>query len=603
MTENDLATRDATGDSATRTLADLEAENRHLRAALALAGIDVERLNIGRIAVEAEFRAQLARSRAQTADVRREIRDVRAGAVADGVAHRRALAEAASDLAASQDVVAALRSSRAALALSEERLSFAIAASGSLGWWDWDVPADLVYAGERFAQMFGVDPAAAEAGAPLSAFVSGIHADDRDWVGERIARALAAGGDFSEEYRLRAADGAVTWVHARGRCYHDADGRPARFPGVVLDITERRAADLRKDALVELGDRLRDLEEVGWIAHTAAEIMARALDATRAGYGTVDPAEETVLVHPDWRVPGTASIAGAHHFRAYGSFIDDLKRGDTVIIDDVATDARTAPEAGTLLGIGIRVLVNVPILVRGQLAAVMFVHDDRPRHWRPEEIAFIRTVADRTQAAVARVQAEEQQAVLNRELSHRLKNTLALVQSIAAQTLRNTADPEAAREALSLRLIALGKAHDILIAAGQESADVAEVVRGALALHADAPDRFRLDGPSLRIGPSAALSLALLLHELATNAAKYGALSADTGHVAVAWTVEGAGEAAFRLAWTESGGPPAAAPTRKGFGTRLIERGLAGGSVRSDYRPEGLVCTLSTPLAGIRAEA
>ena len=127
-------------------------------------------------------------------------------------------------------------------------------------------------------------------------------------------------------------------------------------------------------------------------------------------------------------------------------------------------------------------------------------------------------------------------------------------------------------------------------------------MRGALDSHA--PERFTLGGPSLRVGPSAALSLSLLLHELATNAAKYGALSAPPGRVAVAWAIAGAGEAAaFRLDWSEAGGPPVAPPSRKGFGTRLIERGLAGGGVTMEYSVDGLACRLTAPLAGLLAEA
>jgi PAS domain S-box-containing protein len=201
-----------------------------------------------------------------------------------------------------------------------------------------------------------------------------------------------------------------------------------------------------------------------------------------------------------------------------------------------------------------------------------------------------------------RKRAEAAQDILNRELSHRLKNTLTLVQSIAAQTLRNAPSMDAAREALAARLIALGKAHDILLAGHTDSACVVDLVQGSLALHEDAERRFRFSGPSLHIGPSAALSLTLILHELATNATKYGALSQPAGRVTVAWSFAGVGsEAEFRLVWSEQGGPPVTPPTRKGFGSRLIERGLSGGMVELRYPPEGMVCTLITPLAGVKA--
>ncbi len=197
--------------------------------------------------------------------------------------------------------------------------------------------------------------------------------------------------------------------------------------------------------------------------------------------------------------------------------------------------------------------------------------------------------------------AEAAQDLLNRELSHRLKNTLAMVQSIAAQTLRTAPTLQAAQEALVARLVALGRAHDILLAGHAESANVTAIVQGALSLHDDTAMRFQLTGPSLFIGPSAALMLGLVLHELATNATKYGALSSSTGHVVVKWCVVGEGEAAeFRLEWSEHGGPPVEPPVHKGFGSKLIERGIGGGRVTTAYPPEGLTCTMMVPLAGFQ---
>ena len=207
----------------------------------------------------------------------------------------------------------------------------------------------------------------------------------------------------------------------------------------------------------------------------------------------------------------------------------------------------------------------------------------------------------------ARVRAAEHQSILNRELSHRMKNTLAMVQAIANQTLRNAADLTSARDALSARLVAMSKAHDILLTGAREGASLEELVREALAIHEDAQvQRLRLSGPLVRVGPRAALSLALLVHELATNATKYGALSTADGVVSVAWTIEdGQPNAALHLRWTEAGGPPVAAPTRRGFGSVLIERGLTGaigGEVRISYPVTGVVCDLTAPLAKIEAE-
>ncbi|GJD36110.1 GAF domain-containing protein [Methylobacterium aerolatum] len=486
------------------------------------------------------------------------------------------------------------------LRVSEERLSLAFEASGSLGWWDWDIPNDRLYAGEYFARMYGVDPALAAAGAPLAAFIAGIHPEDRTWVGERIAHAIETAGDFAEEYRLLAADGTVTWVHARGRCYHDAEGRPLRYPGVATDITAVKKAGLRQDALLRLGDRLRDLDTVPGLVQAAAEIVADVLGASRAGYGLVEPVDETLDIPTDWCAPAIDSIAGSYKFREYGSHIEDLKRGEIVLIEDVERDPRSRATAERFLALGIRTMINVPVMERGRLVGIGFVHYATSRSFRPEELAFVQTVTDRVQVAVGRVQAEQQQGLLNGELSHRLKNTLAMVQGIAGQTLRSVSDQAPVR-AFTERLIALSRAHDVLMQDSWAAAPIRSVVEKVLALQTSL-DRFRIEGPGLALAPQATLSLSLLLHELTTNAIKYGALSREAGFVRVAWWVEEGPERSIVLAWEERGGPAAVAPTRRGFGARLIETGLIGTrDTRLDYSERGLDAEFRAPISQVVA--
>jgi two-component sensor histidine kinase len=172
--------------------------------------------------------------------------------------------------------------------------------------------------------------------------------------------------------------------------------------------------------------------------------------------------------------------------------------------------------------------------------------------------------------------AEARQRLLINELNHRVKNTLASIQSIVRQTLRPDETPEPVRERLIGRLLAMSAAHDVLTRESWEGAALDDIVRQGLAPFVDDqdPERLAVSGPSLRVGASTALSLALAVHELATNAAKYGALSTPAGKVDVAW--EQTGENQVVLTWTEHGGPPVRAPERRGFGTRLLERGLAG---------------------------
>ncbi|MFN4176584.1 sensor histidine kinase [Phenylobacterium sp.] len=194
----------------------------------------------------------------------------------------------------------------------------------------------------------------------------------------------------------------------------------------------------------------------------------------------------------------------------------------------------------------------------------------------------------------ARVLAERQQKLLLDELNHRVKNTLATVQSIASQTLRTTTDAATFREAFEARLMALSATHDLLTATSWRSAAVRDVLLGEVRPHGD--ERYTLDGPDVALAPAQAVALGLLVHELSTNAAKYGALSTGAGHVAVAWTVE---DDALDLTWSETGGPPVAPPSRRGFGSRLIERSLEGslgGRASLDFAPGGLVCRVSLPL-------
>lgn len=202
-----------------------------------------------------------------------------------------------------------------------------------------------------------------------------------------------------------------------------------------------------------------------------------------------------------------------------------------------------------------------------------------------------------------RLQAEEQRTLLINELNHRVKNTLATVQSMAMQTLRSTERSEDARALFESRLAALSRAHDLLTRQNWSGANLQEVVERALAPFVGDDARISIDGPATLLTTKQALSLSIVLHELATNAAKHGALSTESGKVSVVWSVtEGAHGKFLQFTWTETGGPLVARPTRSGFGTRLIERNLAselGGTAMIEFRPEGVVTTINNPLDAV----
>ncbi len=193
-----------------------------------------------------------------------------------------------------------------------------------------------------------------------------------------------------------------------------------------------------------------------------------------------------------------------------------------------------------------------------------------------------------------RVRAERQQKLLLDELNHRVKNSLATVQAIAHQTLRSASDPLAFRESFESRLLALSATHDLLTASSWRGACLRDVLMTEL--RPFAAEQYTLAGPEVELSSAETLALGLVLHELATNAAKYGGLSQAGGQVAIAW---GVGQGWLELDWIEAGGPPVAPPTRRGFGSRLIERSLKdqlGGEARLDFQPTGLVCRIRLPL-------
>jgi PAS domain S-box-containing protein len=245
-----------------------------------------------------------------------------------------------------------------------------------------------------------------------------------------------------------------------------------------------------------------------------------------------------------------------------------------------------------------------------------FVRKDGRVIWMGVRSSTVRDAAGRflysvrvVQDVTERKEAEERQKLLIDELNHRVKNTLATVQSLATQTARGTDSPDAFRKAFEGRLIALSLAHDQLTRSHWRSAGLHDIVAGATAPYLSrAHEQIAIAGEPVTVTPRAALTLALALHELTTNASKYGALSTPEGRIEVRWHVaqEQARPPMLHIEWRERGGPPVAVPQRQGFGSRFIEGSVAAeleGKARLDYDPAGLVCTMDIPLKAAASRA
>ena len=324
---------------------------------------------------------------------------------------------------------------------AREQVERALDAGAVIGTWLWDVRANRATADRRFARTFSIDPEQAAAGVPIEFFMERIHPQDVADVEVRFGESIRHGTPYRCQYRVRQPDGDYLWVEASGRCEHDEDGKPTFFPGLMVDVHERKLA-------------------------------------------------------------------------------------------------------------------------------------------------------------------EQQQRTMINELNHRVKNTLAIVQSLAVQSFTGAASVESAAEVFNARLISLSQAHDVLTREHWHSALLGDLVEQMVRSHGFlASERFDIAGPRVRLSPQNALSFAIALHELATNAIKYGALGDRGGGVRIHWRLaEANGRCILHLDWIEHGGPPVRPPARKGFGTRLIEGSLnpaRNGAVSLDYRESGLACHIAVPLPDV----
>ncbi|MBA9070236.1 PAS domain S-box-containing protein [Methylobacterium sp. RAS18] len=449
---------------------------------------------------------------------------------------------------------------------AREQLRLVVEATGT-GVFDYDLVSDELKWDARVRTFYGLAP---DDPVDLAVHLARVHPDDRERADKAVADAVdpAGSGIYDITYRtVSLEDGVERWVYAKGRTLFE-NGRPVRLIGFARDVTEGRRAE---QALRETEERYRPASRAtndaiwDWDFATNHVLWNQAL---ATAHDAVDPTGDWWIahIHPDDRARIDASIHA--------------------VID--GTGSAWSDEYRILRSDG----SYAAILDRGHV-----IRDAAGRAMR-----MIGAMLDITE----RKRAEGHQRLLTGELQHRVKNTLALVQAIASQTFRNVTAPEAACEAFSALLISLGQAHDILTEASWTQAPIAEVVEGAPAVHRGvAATRIRASGPHVPWSAKATLALALSLHELATNAAKYGALSNDSGSVDLRWHVVHDGDAPrFRLTWSEQGGPPILGqPARRGFGSRLIERNFAaevGGEVRLTYALTGLICRLEAPLVSMQ---
>jgi two-component sensor histidine kinase len=389
------------------------------------------------------------------------------------------------------------------------------------------------------------------------------HPDALPEVRSRWERSIQSHEPFEMVFPLRGADGIYRPFLTRVEPTFDATGQIVGWFGVNVDVAAETTAR----------ERLQFALEAGRLGSWELDVESRTYEASelcKANYGRLPDEDftfENLLgsVHPEDRARMHAAIE---------------------------TAIRTGAEYD----------IEYRILKPG--GEVRWVHA-RGRAAQKASHGGVRRMAGVSLDVTERKRGEERQRLLLNELNHRVKNTLATVQSIASQTLRSTSDLDSFREAFEARLMALSQTHNLLTDQNWEAASLHDILHLELSPHAGGREgggsRFVLDSDrDLRLNPKAAVALGMAVHELATNAVKYGALSKPAGRVTVRTrVVTDEGGENLVVEWIESGGPPVAKPRRQGFGARVLEQGLAGelaGKVKLDYRPAGLSCRIELPL-------
>ncbi len=422
---------------------------------------------------------------------------------------------------------------------------------------------------ERIRALYGVGPELERNS--VEDWMRIIHPDDRARVAADL-RSAAEGQPHNTDYRIILPSGDVRWIASRGNLQYDAAGKAARAVGVCFDITSRKEAETR---LADEGRSLRLGQELAGL-----------------GLGTVDYGTDRLILDD---TAAHLFDLPAQRWLPRPSLRDRLHPADRAEVE-AALNASLAPDGDGRLAVEARIplpdgrtrwiaaqqqieFATGEDGVRTPRSAVIVVRDISERRGREERIAF-----------------------LMREVNHRSKNMLALVQAMARQTF--AAGQANFFERFSERIQALAASHDLLVNNDWIGVEIGALARSQLAHFEDAiKEHVTLEGPRLMLSAGAAQAIGMALHELATNAAKYGALSRAEGRVSLLWTTE-PGEAGriFTMRWAESGGPPVTKPTRRGFGStvigRLVEAQLEA-KVQLSFAPEGLIWQMRCALAGL----
>jgi two-component sensor histidine kinase len=377
------------------------------------------------------------------------------------------------------------------------------------------------------------------------------------------------------------------------------DGRIAGIFNCGYETTETVLGQRRLAFMLDFSERLHDQSEPEAATETAAALLGRHLQAVHVGYCEADDGGDLNLLH-GWAAEGLPPAPAGLRLSDFGPAVArNLAKGQAVRIDDVESYSGTAGPgpADTFARLRSRAGVFVPWMQGDRLAAALFLLTAEPRRWSGSDVVTLQEAMETAHNTIVILRNEERQALLMREIDHRAKNALAVVQAVVH--LSQAEDMDDFRRVVEDRIASLSRAHDLLAESRWQGLELRNLIEQELrAFGGDGGRRVRLGGPALRLPPQLAQTVALALHELTTNAAKYGALKGNGGRLDVIW--ENDGGRRLVLDWRETAAEPISPPSgRGGFGSELLNksiRGQLGGEIDFDWDPGGLKCRLVLPL-------
>lgn len=384
----------------------------------------------------------------------------------------------------------------------------------------------------------------------------------------------------------------------------------------VADLFERskaeatlRESEERQAFLLTLSDVLAPLSDASEIVTAASKLTGQHLSLDRCGYGDVDPALDHFMLTGWDRAAGACAFPSQLSFATSGTeFVESLRAGKTLVVDDVATEPKIGnADKQNYAKAEIAAFVNVPLVKGGDLIGMLSAHQAQQRHWNRAEVTLLEEVLSRTATAIERTQAQEALRtsenyanILLAELQHRVRNTLAVVRSIARRTAETTSTVDDMVAHFQGRLDAFSRVQAAITRSADQVVSLRSLVEDEMTAHAARNgEKVHFSGDGVALNARTAERLSLAIHELTTNAVKHGALSSPNGHVEISWRVEAVPcEPRLVFQWKEHGVRIPKAPKREGFGMDLLRRSLPydlHAEVHLDFTPNGVVFDLSLP--------